>query len=55
MIYYTCLLLVIGIMAMILGWGRVGAAAVEFAAILFVVKMVYALATHQVPMPDRRP
>lgn len=46
MIYYTCLLLVIGIMATILGLGGVGAAAVEIAAILFVAEMVYELAIH---------
>lgn len=54
MIYYTCLLLVIGIIVMILGWGGVGAAAVEIAAILFVVKMGYELAIHLIPMPDGR-
>ncbi len=48
MIYYTCLLLMIGIMAMILGWSGMGAAAVEIAAILFVAQMVYELVIHLV-------
>jgi len=48
MIYCTCILLVIGIMATILGLGGVGAAAVEIAAILFVAEMVYELASQMV-------
>lgn len=44
MIYYTCLLLVVGLIAKILGLDGVGAVAVEVAAILFVVEMVIHLA-----------
>ena len=46
MIYCTCLLLMLGVIAMALGLNGVGAAAVEIAAILFVAGMVYELATH---------
>ncbi len=46
MIYYMCMLLVVGVMATILGLDGVGAAAVQIAAVLFVVEMVYELAIH---------
>lgn len=45
MIYYTCLLLVVGVIAPMLGLAGVGAVAVQIAAILFVVEMVIHLAT----------
>lgn len=44
MIYYTCTLLLVGLIATILGLDGVGAAAVQIAAILFVVEMVIHLA-----------
>ena len=44
MIYYTCMLLVIGVIATTLGLDGVGAVAVQIAAILFVVEMVIHLA-----------
>lgn len=45
MIYYTCMLLIVGLSATILGLDEVGAVAVQIAAILFMVEMVIHLAT----------
>jgi uncharacterized membrane protein YtjA (UPF0391 family) len=44
MIYYTCMLLLVGVIAAILGLDGVGVVAVQIAAILFVVEMVIHLA-----------
>ena len=49
MIYYTCLLLVIGMMATILGLDGVGAVSIELAAVLFMIEMAFELAVHLMP------
>lgn len=45
MIYYTCMLLLIGLITVILGFDGVSAVAIQIAAILFVVEMVICLVT----------
>jgi uncharacterized membrane protein YtjA (UPF0391 family) len=54
MIYYTCMLLLVGVIATILEWDGVGAVAVQIAAILFVVEMVIHLATGRTVEPRDR-
>ncbi|OGW68108.1 MAG: hypothetical protein A3H49_11910 [Nitrospirae bacterium RIFCSPLOWO2_02_FULL_62_14] len=45
MIYYTCMLVLVGLVTAILGFDGVSAVAIQIAAILFVVEMVMCLAT----------
>jgi uncharacterized membrane protein YtjA (UPF0391 family) len=49
MIYYTCWLLVVGVMATVLGLDGVGAAAIELVAVLFVAEMGFELMDHLFP------
>jgi uncharacterized membrane protein YtjA (UPF0391 family) len=49
MIYYTCLLLAVGVMATVLGLDGVGAAAIELAAVLFMAEMAFELAVYLAP------
>jgi uncharacterized membrane protein YtjA (UPF0391 family) len=49
MIYYTCWLLVVGVIATFLGLDGVGAVAIELAAVLFITEMVHELVLHLVP------
>lgn len=49
MIYYTCGLLVGGVIVTILGLDGVGAAAIELAAVLFAAEMGFELMDHLFP------
>jgi uncharacterized membrane protein YtjA (UPF0391 family) len=49
MFYYTCLLLVIGVIATVLGLDGVGAVSIELAAVLFMAEMAFELVAHLVP------
>jgi len=49
MIYYMCMLLVVGVIATVLGLDGVGAVAVQIAAVLFVAELVYELVIHLIP------
>ena len=49
MIYYTCWLLVGGMIATVLGLDGLGAVAIELAAVLFIAEMLRELALYLAP------